>query len=85
MPAARIAAPGRGVEPRSVPHSGDWGDVSSKSKDCCYLDKMLELLERRLPYLSGKAGRVEHIATRLGVALDLPQDTIMALRIGARD
>ena len=79
-----VATAGLGVEPRSVPHSRDWGDFSSKNKDCCYLDKMVELLERRLPYLFGKAGRVEHIATRLAIALDLPQDAIMALRIGAR-
>ncbi|MBN1512533.1 MAG: HDOD domain-containing protein [Phycisphaerae bacterium] len=84
MTDVRIATLGLGVEPKPALHSGDWGDFSSKSKDCYYLDKMVELLERRLPSLRGKAGRVEHIATRLAIAFDLPQDAIMALRIGAR-
>jgi len=84
MADSRIGITARPAAARSGQPSGGWGDFSSKSKDCCYLDKMVELLERRLPYLDGKAGRVENIATRLGIALDLPQESIMALRIGAR-
>ncbi len=84
MTDARIVIAARGAELRPGQHSGDWGDFGAKSKDCCYLDKMLELLERRLPYLAGKAGRVEFISTQLAVALNLSQDAIVALRIGAR-
>jgi len=79
-----IRGAARGAASKSGQQPGVWSDFSSKAKDCRYLDKMLDLLERRLPYLCGKANRVEIVSTRLGVALDLPQDVVMALRIGAR-
>ncbi|MBN1513948.1 MAG: HDOD domain-containing protein [Phycisphaerae bacterium] len=63
---------------------GDWSNLRTKERDRCYLEKLLDFLERRLEYMRGRADRIETIVTRLGVASGLPQEGVSALRIGAR-
>lgn len=43
-----------------------WGDPRAKGADHRYLETMRNLLERRLPYLTGRSARTELIADLIG-------------------
>ena len=55
-----------------------------KIRDFAYLDKMEGLLERRLPHMYGRAGRMRAICGILGEALELDSELLAQLDIGAR-
>jgi putative nucleotidyltransferase with HDIG domain len=63
-------------------HGVAWRDRQVKSKDLAYLEQMERLLERRLPYVRGRADRLACITHRLGEYFGLDERARIALAIG---
>ncbi len=61
-----------------------WRDLEAKAVELRHLERCVGLLERRLPYLRGRADHTEHIADSLARILGFGEQHMVVLRLAAR-